>query len=177
MDAHLSCPRGHCWPLPDARVGASSLLLCPVCGPIAAARLSEHDGAAADSLPGDQPTVRLRTFPRACRDAPQVAGYEVLCELGRGGMGVVYQARQLKLNRVVALKMILDDCRDRPPEYARFLSEAEVIAGLNHPNIVQIHEIGEADGRPFFSLEFVAGGSLAQRCAGPTRCRRARRPG
>ncbi len=95
-----------------------------------------------------------------------MAGYEVLRELGRGGMGVVYQARQLKLNRVVALKMILDDCRDRPQEYARFLSEAEVIAGLNHPNIVQIYEIGEAEGRPFFSLEFVEGGNLAQRLRG-----------
>ncbi len=95
--------------------------------------------------------------------APIVPGYDILCELGRGGMGVVYQARQLKLNRVVALKMILDACRDRPQEYARFLSEAEVIAGLNHPNIVQIYEIGEADGRPFFSLEYVEGGSLAQR--------------
>ena len=90
----------------------------------------------------------------------------LLRELGRGGMGVVYQARQLKLNRVVALKMILDDCRDRPQEYARFLSEAEVIAGLNHPNIVQIYEIGEAEGRPFFSLEFVEGGNLAQRLRG-----------
>ena len=106
-----------------------------------------------------------------------MAGYEILGEIGRGGMGVVYQARQLKLNRAVALKMILDDCRDRPQEYARFLSEAEVIAGLNHPNIVQIHEIGEADGRPFFSLEFVEGGSLAQRLRGPAPCRRARRPG
>ncbi len=169
MDAHLSCPRGHCWPLPDARAGASSLLVCPVCGPIAAVRLSEHNAAgsdATDSLPGDHPTVRLRAFSRGCRDAPQVAGYEILRELGRGGMGVVYQARQLQLNRVVALKMILDDRPDRPQEYARFLSEAEVIAGLNHPNIVQIHEIGEAEGRPFFSLEFVQGGSLAQRLRG-----------
>jgi WD40 repeat protein len=84
---------------------------------------------------------------------------------------------QLKLHRVVALKMILDDCRDRPQEYARFLAEAEVIAGLNHPNIVQIYEIGESAGRPFFSLEFVEGGSLAQRLrgAGPLPPRQAAR--
>ncbi len=166
MDAHLSCPRGHRWPLPDARVGASSLLICPVCGPDRRGpteRTRWGRGGLLAGRPADGASAHL---PRACRDAPQVAGYEILCEIGRGGMGVVYQARQLKLNRVVALKMILDDCRDRPPEYARFLSEAEVIAGLNHPNIVQIHEIGEADGRPFFSLEFVEGGSLAQRLRG-----------
>jgi serine/threonine protein kinase len=90
----------------------------------------------------------------------QVPGYEIIKELGRGGMGVVYQARQTKLNRVVALKMILSGGHAGPAERARFRTEAEAIARLQHPNIVQVHEVGEHEDRPFFSLEFCAGGSL-----------------
>ncbi len=90
-----------------------------------------------------------------------IPGYEVLGELGRGGMGVVYRARHLGLNRVVALKMILAGGHAGEEERARFRREAEAVARLGHPNIVQIHEVGEVDGKPFFALEFVAGGSLA----------------
>jgi hypothetical protein len=84
--------------------------------------------------------------------------------LGRGGMGVVYKARHLALKRTVALKMLAG--HPHPAERARFRAEAEAVARLQHPNIVQIHEVGEADGRPFFALEYVAGGSLAERLAG-----------
>jgi tRNA A-37 threonylcarbamoyl transferase component Bud32 len=91
---------------------------------------------------------------------PAIPGYEVLGELGRGGMGVVYQARQAKLNRLVALKMILAAEHAGADELARFRTEAEAIARLQHPNIVQIFEIGEHQGKPYFSLEFCAGGSL-----------------
>jgi serine/threonine-protein kinase len=96
---------------------------------------------------------------------PEVPGYEVLGELGRGGMGVVYQARQTKLNRLAALKVLRGN--DAEPEaLARFRAEAEAVARLQHPHIVQIFEVGEAHGRPFFALEFVAGGSLADRIDG-----------
>jgi WD40 repeat protein len=95
-----------------------------------------------------------------------VAGYEILGELGRGGMGVVYQARHLALNRVVALKMILAGGHAGEHELARFKTEAEAVARLQHPNIVQIHEVGEADGKPFFSLEFCPGGSLEKKLGG-----------
>jgi WD40 repeat protein len=92
---------------------------------------------------------------------PAVPGYEVLGELGRGGMGVVYRAQQAALKRVVALKMVLSGDLASAQELARFRSEAEAVARLQHPNIVQIHEVGEYDGRPFFSLEYVGGGTLA----------------
>jgi serine/threonine protein kinase/Tfp pilus assembly protein PilF len=104
--------------------------------------------------------------PEFRASADSVPGYELLGELGRGGMGVVYRARQKVLDRVVALKMILGGEHAGPDERERFRSEAEAVARLQHFNIVQIHEVGEHDGRPFFSLEFVAGGSLAQRLAG-----------
>jgi WD40 repeat protein/tRNA A-37 threonylcarbamoyl transferase component Bud32 len=89
-----------------------------------------------------------------------VAGYEILDVLGRGAMGVVYKARQLSLHRDVALKMVLADSHTSPEHRARFLAEARAIATLQHPNIVQIYEVGEQDALPFFSMEIVDGGSL-----------------
>jgi serine/threonine protein kinase/WD40 repeat protein len=96
-------------------------------------------------------------------DPIDLPGYEVLGELGRGGMGIVYQARQLKLGRQVALKMVLDSGTN---ELQRLQAEAMAIARLQHPNIVQIHEVGEHGGRPYLALEFVDGGTLGQKIAG-----------
>jgi eukaryotic-like serine/threonine-protein kinase len=104
--------------------------------------------------------------PSQSMPAPKVPGYEILTELGRGGMGVVYQARQLSLNRMVALKMIRAGDLASPQELARFKREAEAVARLKHPNIVQIYEVSECDGRPFFSLEYVDGGNLARMIRG-----------
>ena len=93
-------------------------------------------------------------------------GYEILEELGRGGMGVVYRARQLRLNRIVALKTILAGDHATPEAAIRFLAEAEAVARLQHPNIVQIFALGEHEGRPYFEMEYVPGGNLAGRMNG-----------
>jgi serine/threonine protein kinase len=99
-------------------------------------------------------------------DWPVVPGYELLEELGRGGMGVVYRARQLSLKRVVALKLIRDAALAGPEQRARFRIEAEAAARMRHANIVEIYEVGEHQGRPYFAMEFIDGPTLAQQLAG-----------
>jgi len=106
--------------------------------------------------------VPLRPTDQRAEALPEIDGYEVLGLLGRGGMGVVYQARQLGLDRTVALKMVLTGFQAGPKDLARFRAEAVALARLQHPNIVQIYDVGETVGRPYFVFEFVAGGSLAQ---------------
>src|SRR6185436_9592375 len=94
---------------------------------------------------------------------PKIAGYEIFGELGHGAMGVVYKARHLRLKRLVALKMVKSGALAGPEELARFRGEAEAVARLKHPHIVQIQGIGDHEGRPYFSLEFVDGGTLAKK--------------
>jgi WD40 repeat protein/serine/threonine protein kinase len=93
-------------------------------------------------------------------------GYEIEVEVGRGGMGVVYRARQLALNRRVALKVVLAGSHADPARLARVHVEAQAVARLQHPNIVQIFEVSEHGGCPFLALEYVEGGNLATVCAG-----------
>ena len=101
--------------------------------------------------------------PVVARQPPHVEGYEIEAELGCGGMGVVYKARQVSLKRLVALKMVLAGGFQRPESRERFLAEAAVVARLHHPNVVQIFECGTHDDQLYFSMELCEGGSLAQR--------------
>jgi serine/threonine protein kinase len=146
----------------------------------AAAGPAAETSATLPSLGRPQGAGEALTFPTRDPGAPDgcsasdaapsgpisVPGYEVLGELGRGGMGVVYKARQVALNRVVALKMILRGDYAGPRERQRFRAEAEAVARLQHSNIVQVHEVGEHQGHPYFSLEFCPGGNLASRLDG-----------
>jgi serine/threonine protein kinase len=154
---------------------------CPRCGEllrIPASATVNHPGAAADpegvTLPPAPPAEPATeavtvgpggTLPQAPAGAGPAAvpGYEILGELGRGGMGVIYKARQVRPRRLVALKMILAGEHAGPEALARFKAEAEAVARLSHANIVQVYEVGEHNGRPFLTLEFVDGGNLAQR--------------
>jgi serine/threonine protein kinase/tetratricopeptide (TPR) repeat protein len=104
----------------------------------------------------------LSTLPTA----RQVADYDILAEVGRGGMGVVYKARHRSLNRLAALKMVLAAEFASPVQELRFRLEAELAARVQHPNIVQVYEIGSYEGRPFLAMEWVEGGSLANRLDG-----------
>lgn len=96
---------------------------------------------------------------------PEIAGYEVLALIGEGGMGCVYRARQPGLQRTVAIKTIRAGRQARADQLERFRAEAEAVARLRHPNIIQIYEVGTWQGQPYFSMEYVAGGNLAQRLA------------
>jgi serine/threonine protein kinase len=138
---------------------------CPEQAPEVARRLSALRAVYRALDTDAEARATLPVGPAAPADLPSVPGYEVLGELGRSGMGVVYQARQVRLNRLVALKMVRGG-HAGAEELARFRAEAQAVARLQHPNIVQIHEVGEADGKPFFCLEFVAGGSLDKRLSG-----------
>jgi serine/threonine protein kinase len=114
--------------------------------------------------------VPLRKGPEAesvILPAPrQVGDYDILAEVGRGGMGVVYKARHRGLNRLAALKMVLAGEFASPTQELRFRLEAELAARVRHSNFVQVYEIGSYEGRPFLALEWVEGGSLANRLDG-----------
>jgi serine/threonine protein kinase len=116
-------------------------------------------GGSSDSLTSTLPPPDL-PYGGAI---PTVPGYDLLEPLGEGGMGVVWKARQTKLNRLVALKMVLGEQRAGSKELIRFLAEAEAVAAVKHPHVVQVYDYGEANGRPILGIEYLPCGSLADR--------------
>ncbi|HEV3143164.1 MAG TPA: serine/threonine-protein kinase, partial [Gemmataceae bacterium] len=168
----LYCRHGHTWS--DAENLAASIpALCPECG---AMWVTEQDGDAEPAetseceLPPPPKSVRLSKtqIPAGERSPISVAvvvtgtlgDFEILRELGRGGMGIVYLARQLSLNRLVALKVLAPDALGQLEALQRFRREAESVAKLQHPNVVQVFEIGAVQNRSYLALEYVSGGSL-----------------
>jgi len=141
----------------------------PVAADVTAATSDRsRQGTLANPIAGAQTTCAYGSAgtaagARSGSVVPTIPDYEIEEELGRGGMGVVYRARQATLNRPVAIKMILGGKYTDPMAQARFLIEAEVIAAIQHPHIVQLFQYGRHDDQPFFVLEFVGGGSLAGR--------------
>ncbi len=131
-------------------------------GPAATQDFVVDSGATADFTAESTPNQKHEqpAMPK------MIGGYEIKKVLGRGGMGIVYKAKQKKLDRIVALKMVLAGSHASPDQLLRFISEAKAVGHLQHPNIVQIFDIGEHENLPFFSLEFVDGDSLDKQLAG-----------
>ncbi len=166
-----TCSQGHQWESIDEHDLPSD---CPSCGGPAT---TMHSGAGIATnvqrdelppLPRSRPGMEMVLQPRITSQnyLPEVAGFELIEEIGRGGMGVVYHARQLLLNRPVALKMLLSGEYAGEDERHRFQREGQSVARLRHPNIVQVYLVGEQGGRPYLCMEFIAGPSLAVIAAG-----------
>jgi serine/threonine protein kinase/WD40 repeat protein len=160
--------------------GARAAFLDAACGADSTLRAAVEELLHHDAVPGQPGEFLAGSWPRPADGFPSTAvapdrvpgtsprpntigGYEILEDLGRGGMGVVLKARQTALQRLVAIKMLLPAAPVTAEQLGRFRAEAEALARLQHPNVVQIYEIGEFEGKPYFVMEYVDGVSLARK--------------
>jgi serine/threonine protein kinase len=185
MPRLLTCPQGHQWELPETDSPSTTGLqvLCPVCGIAVDLRASPpaepasadtglYYPAGADQSESETLAPKPRSSaeeipealpaPEEMKSAPQIAGYEIVNELGRGGMGRVYKARQTKLERYVALKILPQETSSDSTFAERFMREARALARLNHSNIVAVYDFGQAGSLSYFVMEFVDGTNLRQ---------------
>lgn len=168
LERRLKAGENHSWgdylrDYPELRTGENDPF-------VVAAEADTHLVPSSSNEQSLAPQGRFLTFRGM--DWPIVEGFEILCELGHGGMGTVYKARQQRLKRLVALKVLHSASQADPKRRIRFRTEAEATARLQHSNIAQLHEIGEQDGVPFLVMEYIEGGSLGERLRGkpqPTR--------
>ena len=144
---------------PEQACADAPELLAPV--RVRLANLRAFEGELDGILPDSTASRRLSHIPDLQARTPDIPGYHIDAVVGSGGMGVVYRARHLKLNRIVAIKMLLSGVYATPADLERFKQEAQAVAALCHPNIVQVFDAGECDGHPYFVMEFMDGGSLA----------------
>lgn len=157
---------------PEFPLNIDSGVMTPFGTPASPSEPPGLPAALREEPPHSQATTIRPTQAKALAgDLPFLPGYEMLERIGRGGMGIVFRARQINLNRIVAIKMIDPRSFASPEHLARFQSEAKAVAQLTHPNIVQIYEVGgyqAPDGLtyPYMCLEYVGGGTLAQRIGG-----------
>jgi serine/threonine protein kinase/tetratricopeptide (TPR) repeat protein len=151
--SHPSSPKPGVQPSPSAKQGAAA-------GPLPD-RAGEATTPPAESA-SNRPTIStVATDSTPVIPRLEIPGYEIVREIGRGGMGIVFQARQVKLDRMVALKMIRGYLDVDSMERERFLREAQALARMQHPNIVQVFDVGEHNSQPYFASELVSGGNLA----------------
>jgi eukaryotic-like serine/threonine-protein kinase len=163
----LRCANGHQWEAPagEADLAGGAGIPCPVCGSL------DLTLATPPTLPGDLNRERLAQFGAppsssglldlsAPHPAPAIAGYEILEELGRGGMSIVYRARQVERDRIVALKVIRKERLTNPDMVTRFRREAQAAARLSHPNVVSVYESDQAGDTHFLAMEYVPGITL-----------------
>jgi hypothetical protein len=179
----LTCPSGHHWDAAPESPAPGDPVSCPVCGGLALTFVTAAAVPAADAPappPGESVLVGTTGgggvtlscptgpyYPAGLpAGPPELAGYRVLGFLGKGGMGVVYKALHLPLNRVVALKLMRAGPDADPDLRARFRKEAESAARLQHPNVVQIYEVGQVGEVPYIALEYAEHGTLADRLGG-----------
>jgi eukaryotic-like serine/threonine-protein kinase len=174
MGLTIRCKQGHVWESSNGETRTPGLPpACPVCGSASGDDFSGPGSGTLDTYAGspkrpEHGTDSSKPLPPRAPSRPgfDLPGYEILEELGRGGMGVVFKARHVALKRLVALKMVAGGGLAGSQQLLRFRKEAEAVARLQHPNIVQVFDVGEQEGYPYFSLELVDGGTLAAKLQG-----------